>query len=461
MKLEEVFDELQSRFLMNLPRSELSSSERLFFQIEQCYWFYEDFYADHYKHLAHMKLNTFAERMFQHCELLKPLEKHFLKMFQTFRDYQSSIPVVGCILLNSKLDQCVLVRNWKGTSWTFPRGKINQGETDDECAVRESLEECGYDVSGKLDKKQFLEMKQQVQKVKMYIITDVDENYPFAPQTRKEISLIQFFSLDALPKTTWAVLPFMGRLKRWIAANRGKGKKSIKKILAKQNGRSTSVPRDRPDKKNTAQQPITMILKKDGKSSRATSTPNNHRNNTKSAGFKNKTERKHFGTEKFAGTCTDTYNEETFGLEDTSFSVDEMFKVNEQLTGQSFVYDGNPYDFGNQDIKKKAISASAPKMVASVAALFDAAAGNDTNGRDSRNKKKKSKRTFMNKKDNGMDANSAAGTRAKVDASSSSQVHSNSSIADKTMHDTSENTDDDQDGGVFTFDTMDIMACVT
>ena len=33
--------------------------------------------------------------------------------------------------------QCVLVKGWKGTSWSFPRGKKNKDEEDDACAIRE------------------------------------------------------------------------------------------------------------------------------------------------------------------------------------------------------------------------------------------------------------------------------------------------------------------------------------
>src|SRR4051812_1327213 len=82
--MAEVMDELQSRFLMNLPATELAASERLFFQIEQCYWFYEDFYADQNKHLAHLKLHEFAQLMFGHCPLLRPLAHQCDQLFQDF-----------------------------------------------------------------------------------------------------------------------------------------------------------------------------------------------------------------------------------------------------------------------------------------------------------------------------------------------------------------------------------------
>ena len=33
--------------------------------------------------------------------------------------------------------QCLLVKGWKGTSWSFPRGKKNKDEEDHTCAIRE------------------------------------------------------------------------------------------------------------------------------------------------------------------------------------------------------------------------------------------------------------------------------------------------------------------------------------
>jgi mRNA-decapping enzyme subunit 2 len=52
--------------------------------------------------------------------------------------------VCGCIMLNAELTKIVLVRSWQGNSWSFPRGKINQSEAPLDCAVRETLEETGY-----------------------------------------------------------------------------------------------------------------------------------------------------------------------------------------------------------------------------------------------------------------------------------------------------------------------------
>ena len=44
--LEVALEDVATRFLTHLPATELRTADRLFFQIEQAHWFYEDFLAD-------------------------------------------------------------------------------------------------------------------------------------------------------------------------------------------------------------------------------------------------------------------------------------------------------------------------------------------------------------------------------------------------------------------------------
>ena len=49
--IDEVFEEIQVKFLSTMPEEELQVPARLFNELEQAWWFYEDFYADHFSHL--------------------------------------------------------------------------------------------------------------------------------------------------------------------------------------------------------------------------------------------------------------------------------------------------------------------------------------------------------------------------------------------------------------------------
>lgn len=74
LTLEDALEDVEDRFLYNHLQSELEQPDRLFFQIEQAWWFYEDFMADRVSHLPHFKqLKSFAEKIFDHCPLLHSL----------------------------------------------------------------------------------------------------------------------------------------------------------------------------------------------------------------------------------------------------------------------------------------------------------------------------------------------------------------------------------------------------
>ncbi|CAN0469318.1 unnamed protein product, partial [Discosporangium mesarthrocarpum] len=130
--------------------------------------------------------------------------------------------ITGCILLNSDLSKLVLVKSWKGKGRGLPKGKINQGESPAAAAVREVLEETGFNAEGMASEKDSLKLYLNGQQTSMYIVTGVDEAYPFEPQVRKEVSAVEWHPLADLPKGTYGVDPYLPRLKRWMAKNQGK-----------------------------------------------------------------------------------------------------------------------------------------------------------------------------------------------------------------------------------------------
>lgn len=54
------------------------------------------------------------------------------------------------------------------------------------------LEETGFDVSKLLSKDDYIEMIFGQQRVRLYIVAGVKDDTPFAPQTKKEISVCHF-----------------------------------------------------------------------------------------------------------------------------------------------------------------------------------------------------------------------------------------------------------------------------
>lgn len=90
------------------------------------------------------------------------------------------IPVCGGILLNSAMTHCVLVRG-SGTSWSFPRGKVNENEGRLECAIREVFEEVGYAMQCAED--DFLAKQLDDKSVTLYIAPNVPDQTAFVTHT--------------------------------------------------------------------------------------------------------------------------------------------------------------------------------------------------------------------------------------------------------------------------------------
>lgn len=300
LTLDEALDKVEARFLYNLPAEELSNNERLFFQIEQAHWFYEDFIADDpiNNHLPKFKkLQYFAERLFHRCPLLKPLKEKLDMLFSDFCNYRYQIPVCGCILVNPELTHVVLVRNWAGNSWSWPKGKINEGESPYDCAIRETLEETGYNAGSLCNEEDFIVVAEDSKMSKLYIAVGVPNDTVFETQTRKEISKVEFHPINQLPKKIWGVQPFIPKLERFL----------------------------RKLKRNSSRDINTV-----------TSSDDEFGNNV---------------TGRYATNIYDDRNSATFGEAGTrvdSWSVDDMFTTNSKITGLNFTYDGNPHSFGSR-----------------------------------------------------------------------------------------------------------------
>ncbi|KAJ3053442.1 mRNA-decapping enzyme subunit 2 [Rhizophlyctis rosea] len=251
MSFEEVLDDLQSRFIINIPEEELSSVERICFQIEQAHWFYEDFVREENPRLPSFSLKHFSARFFRHCPLLHRWAHDHEKAFTTFMEYKVRVPVCGAIILNEAMDKVLLVKGWKQSSgWGFPKGKINKDEPEAPCAIREVKEETGFDIGPNLHENEYVERTMKEQRIRLYLITGIPEATIFAPQTRKEIGAIKWHKLSDLPGWNkddygvpregrhrfYMVTAFVSGLRQWLIRYR-KAKRQGKA----RNGRNLSV----------------------------------------------------------------------------------------------------------------------------------------------------------------------------------------------------------------------------
>ncbi|GAA6003359.1 decapping enzyme complex catalytic subunit [Rhodotorula paludigena] len=246
--LAATLDDLAARFIVNLPADELESMDRVCFQIEQAHWYYEDFArptATNPSLLPSYSLKAFSLLMFKSCPLLHDLVPQHAQIWTSFMQYKERVPVCGAVLINEYWDKVLLVKGWtKGSSWSFPRGKINKQEPEAMCAVREVLEETGFDLTPYFPPAQlhpsyvepegtervpyYVELVIREQKIRLYFVPGVSEHTRFETRTRKEISKIDWFSLSDLP--TWSKEATNGS--GGAGGKKGKGSTRVKTELA-------------------------------------------------------------------------------------------------------------------------------------------------------------------------------------------------------------------------------------
>lgn len=202
-ELNIVLDDLCMRFLVNLPDVEYESFERLFFAIESAHWFYDDFFRAKDPSLPRLPLKHFAAKIFGHTALLHAHKHDVDRLIAQFQAYKQEVPTCGAALLNSEMDKVVLVRAWGGNArWGFPKGKLSKDETELDCAIREVLEETGFDMTNYVNDNTFyVDTMSSGRCSRIFVVTDVPEHTVFETRTRKEISDIKWVSVAALPET--------------------------------------------------------------------------------------------------------------------------------------------------------------------------------------------------------------------------------------------------------------------
>mmetsp|Transcript_23953 Transcript_23953/g.47991 ORF Transcript_23953/g.47991 Transcript_23953/m.47991 type:complete len:703 (-) Transcript_23953:16-2124(-) len=406
----DAMDDVHTRFILNLPVEELASADRIFFQLEQAWWFYDDFICDgaakegkegELKRFKYLK--PFAAAMFEFSDLLKPMLPRFEEMYAEFSAYKRSISTYGTILLNRDATQLVLCKNWNGKSWTLPGGKVNQNEGGKEAAARETYEETGFDPNAERGLcsvwKERLEKGEVVDELigefdedkdvddilpwkplqdgdklvyteddtkkrrTCYVCRGVPESYPFQPVARKEVSEVAWHDLNSLPKQTYAVLPFLGKLKGWIKRdNRKRFQNCVGDGGEWENEPSGDKLASSRSGSRSRNQSVTPKLRaRDGSapkrrgSSGIVTTPNRSASTSKKdkrdrSRGKNSRTKSRSGSESKEVRDGDGLVESALASpgESNRWTEEEMFATNERLLGRKITYDGNPHDFAEK-----------------------------------------------------------------------------------------------------------------
>jgi len=178
-----VLHDISIRFVIGAPEFVSLVPEEYFFILEEAFWFSTDFY-----HIPTMSLYKFSAILLKYNGIYTDAQLDY----EIFKKYKQTIKVYGTMMFNRDLTHCLLVQQCgSSTSITFPKGKKSKDESGIECAIRETKEEVGIDVSDKI-----LDLSVTVfDKITFYLVLNVDMNHRFKTNTRNEISKIFWFDL--------------------------------------------------------------------------------------------------------------------------------------------------------------------------------------------------------------------------------------------------------------------------
>jgi mRNA-decapping enzyme subunit 2 len=239
--VEEVIQDVISRFLLDIPPEDALMPERLFFHIEEAHWFYTDFFSDVNSSYPRLSLEMFAENVFKlYPWLCKGGTASF--MSHKFCEYKQTVPVCGGILFSKDMTKVLMVKNLGSNNWVFPRGKIEKNEDEVECALREVFEETGFDASPHLTEHRVV-LKESRRMTTYIVFCGIPENTIFCPRTRKEISAVCWHSVLNIGKLDSRGYSPVKRILREVAqsswyTNLGKAKD----LLPREDALRSTVP---------------------------------------------------------------------------------------------------------------------------------------------------------------------------------------------------------------------------
>ncbi|KAK4883136.1 hypothetical protein RN001_006455 [Aquatica leii] len=252
----DILSDLLTRFLIYVPPESKQNLIRICFQIELAHWYYLDFYVANDSSLKGCSITEFATHVFQHIPSLQPYCDKLTEIMDDWKIYKQSVPTYGAILLSEDLTHVLLVQSYFAkSSWGFPKGKVNQEEDPTHCAIREVLEETGFDISTYIDPNLYLEAVIHEQLVRLYVIMGISMDTKFQPKTRNEIKACEWFAIidlpnnkkDATPKCKmgvnrnafFMVLPFIKRIKA-LSQSSSKPKRNRQKSVSISEGESST-----------------------------------------------------------------------------------------------------------------------------------------------------------------------------------------------------------------------------
>jgi hypothetical protein len=141
----------------------------LSYHAEKAFYYYLDYI------LKDFDMNDWRKQRKEFFSKLKEYAPNFLKMnpAQLAERSNDNKPVCGALIFNKDNNKVLVVR--VGQKYGFPKGKQNQGETFEDCAIREVEEETGLNIANKLDSRIRIDFTNHEGKIFFFVARGVAE----------------------------------------------------------------------------------------------------------------------------------------------------------------------------------------------------------------------------------------------------------------------------------------------
>ena len=153
---------------------------------------------------------SFFKYCFHTFKVLASRKKEFGFIYDDYKHDLDCKDVAGTFIINKSKTHVLMIKNGVG-KYDFPKGKIDENESPKEAAIRETMEEVGFDCRHLLNENKNYNIsfvvkishkivkKESVKNVSMYLITDIDDNRVFKTNvTEYEVQSIEWIPLDKL-----------------------------------------------------------------------------------------------------------------------------------------------------------------------------------------------------------------------------------------------------------------------
>ncbi|KAL6121569.1 hypothetical protein NUSPORA_01494 [Nucleospora cyclopteri] len=121
------------------------------------------------------------------------LISNFHQEIVDFANFRKNILVFGCVCFSPDFSKFLVVKQ-SNNNLSFPKGKKLFNESGKDCAIRETYEEIGYDVSDKIT-----DISVSIfGKITLFVVLNVSETVKFEPVCRNEVSKIFWCKINGI-----------------------------------------------------------------------------------------------------------------------------------------------------------------------------------------------------------------------------------------------------------------------